>query len=236
LLSPIIFRRSKHNKVSHYVVFSTLVTPSISDRSILLNTLFSNTLSLHSPLIVSDQVSLPCKTIGKITVLYILIFKFLESKLEDKDPAPNYSKHPVFNLLLISSWIEFWFVKIVPKCLNSSTLSKDLLSIFIPWLLSVFWSRDVTIYLVLSAFTSSPVSSLTITKALQQHAITFHIPRQIIYCAYSLVAACTCTARFKGSTVPTRDSPMEHFCGHKHSVHHPPPPKKNLLLCFCTGY
>ena len=61
------------------------------------------------------------------------------------------SKSPDFNLILISSWIEFWFVKFVPKYFNSSTLSKELLSIFILWLCPAFWSRDMTMYLVLSA-------------------------------------------------------------------------------------
>ena len=48
------------------------------------STLFSNTLSLRSSLSVSDKVSHPYKTTGKIIVLYTLSFKFLESKLEDK--------------------------------------------------------------------------------------------------------------------------------------------------------
>jgi len=45
---------------------------------------FSIPLLPRSSLIVSDQVSHPYKTTVKIIVLYILIFKFLDSKLEDK--------------------------------------------------------------------------------------------------------------------------------------------------------
>jgi len=49
------------------------VTSSLLDPNTLLNTLFSNTLSLRSSLNVCDQVSHPYKTTGKIIVLYILI-------------------------------------------------------------------------------------------------------------------------------------------------------------------
>jgi hypothetical protein len=52
--------------------------------NILLSTLFLKTLSLHSSLNVSDQLSQPHKATGKIIVLYILIFTLLSSKLEDK--------------------------------------------------------------------------------------------------------------------------------------------------------
>ena len=52
-------------------------TSSLVGSNILLNTIFSNTLSFLSSLNVSDQVSHPYKTTGKIMVLYILIFKII---------------------------------------------------------------------------------------------------------------------------------------------------------------
>ena len=48
-------------------------TSSLLGPNILFSTLFSNTLSLRSSLNVSDQVSHPYKTTGKIIILYILI-------------------------------------------------------------------------------------------------------------------------------------------------------------------
>jgi hypothetical protein len=77
----------------------------------ILNTLLSNTRSLCSSLNVSDQVSHPYRTAGRIVVLYILIFRFLDSRREDKSSGLNGSKHYQSSiLLLISSWIKLSFL------------------------------------------------------------------------------------------------------------------------------
>ena len=61
----------------------SLVTSSLLGPNILLSLLFSDTLSLRSSLDVSDQVSHPYKTTGKIILLYIVIFNLLDSQPED---------------------------------------------------------------------------------------------------------------------------------------------------------
>jgi hypothetical protein len=48
-------------------------------------------------------------------------------------------------------------VEVVPKYLNSSTLAQEILSSFILWLRPAFWSQDIAMHLVLSAFTSRPI-------------------------------------------------------------------------------
>jgi len=58
----------------------------------------------------------------------------------------------------------FWFVRIVPKHLNSSTLSDNSLPIFMSWSFPPFWSRDMTLYWVFLIFTSRTISLLVTTK------------------------------------------------------------------------
>jgi hypothetical protein len=65
---------------SSYIFLQPPVTLFLFGPNILLNTLFSNSHSLRSFLNVRDQVSYPYKTKGKIIVLYIRIFTFLDSR------------------------------------------------------------------------------------------------------------------------------------------------------------
>jgi len=122
-----------YNPASLCSLLHSPVTPFLLAPNVLLNTLFSYTLSLRSSLNVSDQVSHSYIT-GKIIVPYILSFKFVDSKLEDKRfYIERRQGFPDLNLLLISSWIELWYVKVVPKYLNSSTLSHEILSLYDGW-------------------------------------------------------------------------------------------------------
>jgi len=85
------------------------------------------------------------------------------------------------------SAIEFWFVKVVPKYLNSSTLSKVLLSILTLWIRPAFWFRDMTMYLVLSALTSSPISLVAAVGFLQPRITMQGTTNIKSHCWYSSV-------------------------------------------------
>jgi len=95
----------------------------------------------------------PKQTKGKIRVLYILIFKFWIAT----------GRQRILHRMVASiSWPQSAlyyfrnrrFVKVVPKYLTSSTLSIVLLSILTLWIRPAFWSRDMTMYLVLPALAS----------------------------------------------------------------------------------
>jgi hypothetical protein len=104
---------------------------------------------------VRDQVSHLYRTTGKIIVSYIVIFTFLDSRREDESFWTELCYAlPELNLLLISSWIKFWFLTVVPKYLNCATV------------LSI--SYDIALHLV--------------TR--QQHMLSFPASINYSFCAF----------------------------------------------------
>ena len=98
----------------------------------------------------------------KIIFLYILIFIFLENKLEDKRFCTEWKQaFPELSLLLYSSRIEFWFVNICSQIFQLFQHFKE--SVINPHTVT-FLSPNMTVNLVLSAFISSSISLLTNTK------------------------------------------------------------------------
>ena len=85
IVSPELYLESSTDQeVPQYVAFSIPCYLVPQGSNILLSTLFPNTLILRSSISVSDIVSHPYKTTGKIIVLYILVLILLDRKYEDK--------------------------------------------------------------------------------------------------------------------------------------------------------
>ena len=94
----------------HSHVTSSLLGPNI------LNTLFSNTLSLCSSLSVCDHVSHPYKTTRKITVLYTLIFLFVDSTLHRMIASISWLQTEKWQY----RWLQLGFNPLAPKDLCMS--------------------------------------------------------------------------------------------------------------------
>jgi hypothetical protein len=107
--------KTVHTPVHEASFLSPAIIWSVLVPSILWGTLFLNTHSLCSSFIVRDQVSHSYKTTGKITVSYILICVFRDSRREYKYSELSGSKH--YPNLICS---RFW---------------KDLLAVLMLWLL-----------------------------------------------------------------------------------------------------
>ena len=98
-------------------VTSSLPQPQYSPQHVILKHLQSTFLSQMWATKFHARTSQQAKILFCIWFHYLenLIFKFLDCTLEDK----IFCTCPDFSLLLISSRIQFWFVKVVPKYLNT---------------------------------------------------------------------------------------------------------------------
>jgi len=97
------------------IMQSSPATYFLSGPNILLRTLFSNTLTLCLSLSVRDQVSHQYKTTAKTMIMYILIFKCIQSGREDRLGTEWQQEFHEFNLLLnffVNVIFIFWVVKL----------------------------------------------------------------------------------------------------------------------------
>jgi hypothetical protein len=93
--------------------------------NILLRTLFPNTLGLCTSLNVSDLVSHPYKTTDKIIILYILIFKFSDNKLEDRrDIWSTFLFHTVISLIFENAFYLSMFFSLQCICFQCVLTSR----------------------------------------------------------------------------------------------------------------
>jgi hypothetical protein len=56
---------------------------------------------------------------------------------------------PEFDLILISSYMQIWFVSVIPKYLNYAIFSNNLLAIFTLWFSPLHEAQDMNTYLSL---------------------------------------------------------------------------------------
>jgi hypothetical protein len=91
--------------------------------------------------------------------LYISTYTLLVIRREDKRFwRQRYQAFPNSDLLLIPSWMQFWFVSVILKYLNFDTFSKALLAILMLRFCPAF--RSTYTYLVFPVFASRTTSSL----------------------------------------------------------------------------
>jgi hypothetical protein len=75
--------------------------------------------------------------------LYVLHLWFVDSRQEDKWFWTEWQQGLCeFTLLLVFSWIKFWFVIVILKYLNHATFSNDILSVFMLWFCLTFWRHQ----------------------------------------------------------------------------------------------
>jgi hypothetical protein len=131
---------STDHKAHHYVACSTPVTSSLVDPGISLSTPCSSS--------VQVQASHLYKTTGKITLLCILMFMLHSSKW--------WGMHSLNLVCSISLWMQCL------KYINISTLSEDLLHVFIVWFYNL--QQDMTGSFIFSTFTYRPTSFVATNK------------------------------------------------------------------------
>jgi hypothetical protein len=131
----------------HVSITSTVIAEGVNS---IYHTVAPNYLPQHP----ESMFLSPCKKTSSTPVHHIsqnyvcvylnLLYFWIENR-KTKDSGWNGSRHPQFNVLLISSCKQFLCVSVIPKQLNFAILLKDLLLIFMLWLCPAFCLWDINI-------------------------------------------------------------------------------------------
>ena len=71
---------------------------------------------------------------------------------------------PKSNMVLISSWMQFWYVSVVPKYVDFAKFVMDVLATFVLWLCSTFYWWYLSIYFLSIFFTFRPAPLIEVKR------------------------------------------------------------------------
>jgi hypothetical protein len=133
----------------HYAAFSNLLSLHLSLVEIFSSAPCSQTIWVYVPLLMSEPKFCTHTETGKIIILYILMFTFIERRREDRRFWIEWWQAlPEFNLPLISFWIKFWFLTVIPKYLNCDIFSKDMFAIVYTMILPCIKNINIKIKII----------------------------------------------------------------------------------------
>ena len=123
------------------------------------------------------------QTTSNITFLYTLIFLFFDSRQEDTNILDRVVADIPGALSAFNFSVSEIFVgRLFPNIWNVPHFFITYLYVVI---LSAFWSRDMTIYFIYSAFTTRPISSLATIKFLCFLALCMPSPNTLTSSAWT---------------------------------------------------
>jgi hypothetical protein len=158
--------------------------------NILHSTLFSYTFILWSSLNVREQDRPHTKQQAKLQ--FHVSLRFCIANWKTKYSALNEGKHFLTSVCSNFFMNGFWFDMVDPNYLKCSTLSKDLLHVFMLWYCPPICSSAMTVYLVISAYTSRLICLLMNAKASVFFRVAYLLPIQHInFVSWNHYLVCT---------------------------------------------
>jgi hypothetical protein len=134
------------------------VTSPMLEQNVFLSSLFLNTLRLEFS--VNVNFALIWNNKQNYSSIYILIFIFFDSKLEDKILHRRVGKNPWLQFSIKFLVKAILIFRLLSKNLNFTVLSNELLPVFVFWFCSAFCLRGTSTHSGFSNLTSRSISLL----------------------------------------------------------------------------